>query len=424
MKKFLLVFIIFTLFLISSVSANDNESFDENLNLEDINENIDYNNELNDDEIFKENIKSGSINNDTRDDANIKLNVTNTTSDGDATIVITANPNATGNITVKISNIIYNLTLINGSAVKKINNLSVGAYNVDINYTGDINFKPFYKFYFQKFAISDSKTDLLTDSDAIVMYYRNGTKFFVKLVDSKGKPIGSPDVISMNRYVYITVNNVTYEKRLPVNGTVSLNLNLAPGNYSILTIFKGDYRYPASNLTTNLTILPTLIGNNITKYYRNGTQYSVKVLDSKGKALTNTNVKMNINGVFYERKTDSNGIATLNINLYPDEYIITVYHPETNVTFSNVIKVLPTLIGENLTKNFTSKDQYKVKALDDNGKPLANQNITINIHGVIYTKLTDNEGIAKLNINLNPDSYIATAYWNSYSTSNNIKVNN
>ena len=411
MKKFLFIFLISILFLISNVSAIDNETLDDD---------IIYNNEINTDEVMNENIKN---NNDTRINAKVNLTVTNTSSSGNATIIITANPNATGNITIEIINIgKFNLPLINGSVTKHINNLSAGIYSINLTYTGDNNFNPFENLYFQKFFISDSKTNLLVNNNTIVMFYRNGTKFVVTLVDSKGNPIGSPDVTSLNKYINITINNVTYEKRLPENGTVSLNLNLAPGNYSILTTFKGDIIYPASNLTTNLTILPTLTGNNITKYYKNSTQYSVKVLDKKGKALTNTNVKMNINGVFYERKTDSNGIATLNINLNPNNYIITVYHPETNVTYSNTIKVLPTLIGENLTKNFTSKGQYKVKVLNNQGKPLSNQNVTINIHGVIYIKVTDSEGIAKLDINLNPGSYIATAYWNTYSTSNIVKV--
>ena len=38
--------------------------------------------------------------------------------------------------------------------------------------------------------------------------------------------------------------------------------------------------------TNNITVLPTLVENkDIIKYYKNGTQYSVKVLGNDGKAV-------------------------------------------------------------------------------------------------------------------------------------------
>ena len=43
-----------------------------------------------------------------------------------------------------------------------------------------------------------------------------------------------------------------------------------------------------------------------TLYFRNGTQYVAKFLDGNGKALANTDLKFNINGVFYTSVTDEN----------------------------------------------------------------------------------------------------------------------
>ncbi|MDL2246808.1 Ig-like domain repeat protein, partial [Methanobrevibacter sp. OttesenSCG-928-K11] len=62
------------------------------------------------------------------------------------------------------------------------------------------------------------------------------------------------------------------------------------------------------------------------------------------------------------------------------------------------------------------------KVLDGKGKPLEKQTVEININGIFYYKETDSDGIARLNITLNPDSYIATATWNKYSISNEIIV--
>ncbi len=46
----------------------------------------------------------------------------------------------------------------------------------------------------------------------------------------------------------------------------------------------------------------------------------------------------------------------------------------------------------------------------------------MNINGVFYYKTTNNLGIAKLDINLNPGEYILTAYYDNLEMGNKIKV--
>lgn len=65
---------------------------------------------------------------------------------------------------------------------------------------------------------------------------------------------------------------------------------------------------------------------------------------------------------------------------------------------------------------------YTAKLVDSYGNPLEGETITFNIHGVFYNKTTDENGIATLNINLNPGEYIITAYWGEISHSNTISV--
>jgi hypothetical protein len=255
------------------------------------------------------------------------------------------------------------------------------------------------------------KTSVLNASN-IVMYYKNGTKYIVYLTDGDGKAIANETVI-------ISVNGVSYTKITDTNGIATLNLNLLPNNYTITTVFNSD-KYLNTSITTNLTVLTVLSGNNLVKYYRNGTQYNIKVLDAQGNPLAHTNVSFNINGVFYTRNTNVNGTATLNINLYPGNYTITSTF--NGLSMSNSIEVLPTLIGKDLTKNFGEAATYDIDVLDGQGNPLANQTVSININGVLYNKISDVNGIARLNINLNPGDYIATATWNEYSTSNKVIV--
>ena len=62
---------------------------------------------------------------------------------------------------------------------------------------------------------------------------------------------------------------------------------------------------------------------------------------------------------------------------------------------------------------------YVVSVLDGDGSPLAGSVVTFNINGVFYTKVTDENGFATLNINLKPGKYIVTAI-----TSNGLHISN
>ena len=200
------------------------------------------------------------------------------------------------------------------------------------------------------------------------------------------------------------VNGVTYVRSIDEYGFAKLNINLAPGVYVIESSIT-----PYCRVENTITVLPTLIGDNLVKYYRDDSQFMVKLVDSNNNPVASENVTFNINGVFYSRQTNDEGIARLNINLSPGEYIITATDPLTGFKRSYNITVLPTLIGDNLVKYYMNDSQFMVKLVDSNNNPVASENVTFNINGVFYSRQTNDEGIARLNINLSPGEYIITA---------------
>lgn len=206
-----------------------------------------------------------------------------------------------------------------------------------------------------------------------------------------------------NANVTFSINGINYTKTTDENGTAYLNINLRPGTYNITTYFNGI------NKTNTVTVLSVIIGDNLVKYYKNGTEFYARFVKGNGEALANTNVTFNINGVFYTRETDSNGIAKLNINLRPGNYILTAIDPETGLDIGFDITVLPTIIAKNLTKTFLNASQFNARFVKGNGDSLANVNVTFNINGVFYTRQTNNDGLATLDINLIPGKYIITA---------------
>ena len=59
--------------------------------------------------------------------------------------------------------------------------------------------------------------------------------------------------------------------------------------------------------------------------YMDGSNFKVTVLDGQGILSSGENITFNINGVFYNRTTDDDGLALLTINLMAGKYIITSY---------------------------------------------------------------------------------------------------
>ncbi|WP_409200140.1 beta strand repeat-containing protein [Methanobrevibacter sp. DSM 116169] len=342
--------------------------------------------------------------------ANINITSPDIVSSENQTITVTIAPNATGNITLTINNKNYTNEIINGTVSFNVTDLNPNNYTAIITYSGDSNYNGFNK----TLNITIAKTNVSLNANDTFLFYRNGTQYVAVLKDSNNNPIAGV-------LIQITINGVTYNRTTNSDGEVFLNINLRPNTYNVTARFNGSSKYFNTSINNFVVVNSTLIAEDLTKHFRNGSQYTVEVLDKKGNPINNTLVEFNINGVFYNRTTNENGIATLNINLDLNTYIITVKCNDLEI--SNIIKVLPILIGENLNKTFGNNDTYNVEVLDDQGNKVINQTIQININGVIYNRTSDDNGIVKLNINLDPGSYIATASWKDFHTSNIITVN-
>ena len=112
-------------------------------------------------------------------------------------------------------------------------------------------------------------------------------------------------------------NGVFYTRTSDANGYVKMNINLPLGTYIITAEYKG---LKASNTIKVLSVLET---KDLVMKYRDGSKFEAKILDGQGKPYAGQTVKFNINGVFYTKTTGNDGIARLNINLLPGQYIIT-----------------------------------------------------------------------------------------------------
>ena len=299
-----------------------------------------------------------------------------------------------------VNGVNYTKELVNGKASIGIN-LNPGNYTITTFYH-----------YTDGLATKTNNIEVLSTIQAndVVKFFRNGTQYCAKFLDGCGSPL-------VNASVIFNINGVFYKKQTDDNGMAKLNINLRPGVY-ILTAMHPD----ALMYGSNIAVLSTILANDVVKFFRNGTQYCAKFLDGCGSPLVNASVTFNINGVLYKKQTNYEGIARLNINLFPGKYILTAMHPD-GLMYGYNITVLSTIHGDDIVKFFRNGTQYCAKFLDGCGSPLVNASVTFNINGVFYKKQTDDNGMARLNINLFPGEYILTAiHLNGEEKANIIKV--
>ena len=285
--------------------------------------------------------------------------------------IIKYQDNAKSLVIFNINGMNYTKELVNGKASIGIN-LNPGNYTITTFYP-----------YADKITTKINNIEVLSTIQAndVVKFFRNGTQYYAKFLDGSGNPL-------VNGNVTFNINGVFYKKQTNASGIAKLNIALLPNEYILTAIHPSGLMYGS-----NITVLSTVFGEDIVKFFRNGTQYYAKFLDDFGNPLVNGTVTFNINGVLYEKQTDSEGMAKLNINLLPGEYILTAMHLNSEAK-SNIIKVLTTISAEDISLVENKTGTLVIKTYDGAA------NVSVIIDGVEYIVKTNKEGIATLNLSL------------------------
>ena len=343
-------------------------------------------------------------------DYNMNVSVPEFKEGVNSTISVDLPKDATGTVTVEIDGKKYTANVTNGTAKVNIPALSAGNHNITTTYSGDAKYDSMTK----KGNITVIPNVNLDVND-VVMFYHDGTRLVAKLTDSQGKPI-------VNATIYFNINGVDYAKSTDDNGTASMGLNLDSNVYAVTVTYNGSDIYSKISKNVTVTINPSIIAKDLVKMYQNDTKFYAKFIGSDGKALVNTTVRFNIHGVFYNRTTNDDGIAELGIMLRPGNYILTAYNPVTGEEQGFNITVKSLIVQNDLTKYYLNASKFEATIYDKNGSLAVNKTVTFNIHGVFYTRSTDDKGVVSLGISLRPGEYIITTIYEGLAVGNNITV--
>ena len=300
-----------------------------------------------------------------------------------------------------------NITFIN--LIIKRHNVALGSKTV---FTGEISeSNPMVENC--SFLIDNALPTIFANN--ITKIYKNDTQFYATIVDANNQTLA-------NATVTFYINGVYYNRTTDSNGRAKLNINLAHGGAYIITSKNTVTNEEIQNIVE--VISPFAMAEDLIKKYNTPAQFLVQLYGADGKiAGAGEIVTFYINGIYYNRTTDSNGVASLNINLMPGEYSISSTY--NGYTIYNKVSVFDSYLETyDLVKDYGSATPFTVKVYDENGNRVGiGEEVQFNINGVDYTRTTDSNGVASLNINLRPGKYFITSTYKSYTTHNTVAIN-
>ena len=240
------------------------------------------------------------------------------------------------------------------------------------------------------YTVSDDS--VIVDNNDISIDYGSGSSFSVKVISGDGRNVGA------GASVNFTINRNTITVLTNHDGIAKLEINEAPGVYSIETTYNNHTYQNNVTVKLNLNTCKVINSKNIKVDYSGGSYFSVKVVSENGKvAAVDASVTFKINGKTSTFKTNKDGIAKIKITDVPGKYTMTTTF--NGKTYKNTVTVKHVLSARKVTIKKTAK-KFTLKAkLKINGKLVKGKRITFKFNSKTYKVKTNSKGIAQKTLN-------------------------
>ena len=316
---------------------------------------------------------------------NSTFNIENTfDADEYITIPITLANDANGYITVNINNNIYSGYVVNGSFTFTVIDLGAGANTAVINYTNDIKYNDIY--IAKEITVNLKDSNLNLDIGNIL----ENQNLLIKPTLRDGAT-GMIDIYVDNALKSTINAGSSYTLQKPGLGQHKIKLVYCGNKYFKSTEQAYSFRvfkfYPIESMDTQIV-------------YGTNKKFQAKFYDEYGEVLVNKYVLFIVNGTEYPIKTNSEGIAILDVNLDVGEYNVTSVSLLDESTINKLL-IFHSVNAQSMIIEYGSDTRFSATFLDETAKPLSNTLIVFNIDGKdTIANMTDVNGVAILNIEL------------------------
>ena len=209
-------------------------------------------------------------------------------------------------------------------------NLAPGTYEINATFGGNAK----HESAFVEATVTVEKAVATIASEDLTMCYKDGSSYAVTVTDANGAVVAGTTV-------KFTFGTKSYNIKTDANGVAALPINLKIGEYTVNAIVD-DAKYTSEEVTNTVSVTDynaTLVANDISMTYQDGTNYEVQLTTADGNpiAVANLVVKISLLGKTYNIKTDAEGIAKLPINLRAGNYTVTAEYNGKEITNTIVV---------------------------------------------------------------------------------------
>lgn len=218
----------------------------------------------------------------------------------------------------------------------------------------------------------------------------------------------SSDIINVPLKVKIN-NEVHYVNITSYKNYLYLR-DIANGNYDVAVSLDDNRDYYLYNVTSGFVVDARnvkIIASDFVTYFNSGVFYNITLVDEKGNPVNEGILNLAMAGQKVSCPV-SGGMISVALNLDIGEFDFSMSYEANDryygASATRVISVKSSIIADGGVKK-TYGSKYGVKFLDKYGNPLEDSQVTFVLDGVEYTKRTDGNGYAYVDINLKPGSY-------------------
>ncbi len=192
----------------------------------------------------------------------------------------------------------------NGWAYFKVGDLKPGTYTARYQFS-KLGSK-YYNFGTKNIVVAKQTASIVAKD--LVMSYNDGSVYKAAVKDKSGN-------LLKDTKVKFTVNGKSYTKITDSNGIAKLKITLPVGYYTINSVVS-DSCYKSSTVSKHVLVDGTkFIAEDKHVSASSKVSYSVKVSDAKSKPIKNVKISFKLDGKSLTGKTNSNGVATVNLGV-------------------------------------------------------------------------------------------------------------